>query len=56
LMSRIKDPVARRAQALRDLLALPQSTTKAIPYAEWPSGGPVVHVEDDLFALYSPFG
>jgi len=47
--NKIKHPVDRRAQALRDLLALPQSTSKAIPYAAWPSGGPVVHVESELF-------
>ena len=35
-------PLDRRKAALQKLLALPQSTSKAIPYAEWPSGGPVV--------------
>jgi structure-specific endonuclease subunit SLX1 len=35
-------PLDRRKAALQKLLALPQSTSKAIPYAEWPSGGPTV--------------
>jgi predicted GIY-YIG superfamily endonuclease len=35
-------PLERRQAALQRLLALPQSTSKAIPYAEWPSGGPVI--------------
>ena len=37
-----QSPLDRRKAALQKLLALPQSTSKAIPYAEWPSGGPVV--------------
>jgi structure-specific endonuclease subunit SLX1 len=35
-------PLERRQAALQRLLALPQSTSKAIPFAAWPSGGPVV--------------
>jgi predicted GIY-YIG superfamily endonuclease len=35
-------PLDRRKAALQKLLALPQSTSKAVPYAEWPSGGPTV--------------
>lgn len=35
-------PLDRRKAALQKLLALPQSTSKAIPYAEWSSGGPTV--------------
>lgn len=30
-------PVERRMEALRQLLALEQSTSKAVPYSEWPS-------------------
>jgi len=37
-----QSPLDRRKAALQKLLALPQSTSKAIPYAEWPSGGPTV--------------
>jgi predicted GIY-YIG superfamily endonuclease len=37
-----QSPVDRRKAALQKLLALPQSTSKAIPYAEWSSGGPTV--------------
>ena len=37
-----QSPVDRRKAALQKLLALPQSTSKAIPYVEWPSGGPTV--------------
>jgi structure-specific endonuclease subunit SLX1 len=35
-------PLERRKAALQKLLNLAQSTSKAIPYAAWPSGGPVV--------------
>jgi predicted GIY-YIG superfamily endonuclease len=35
-------PLERRQAALKRLLALPQSTSKAVPFAEWPSGGPVI--------------
>lgn len=35
-------PLERRQAALQKLLNLTQSTSKAVPYAEWPSGGPVV--------------
>jgi structure-specific endonuclease subunit SLX1 len=35
-------PLERRQAALQKLLSFPQSTSKAVPYAEWPSGGPVV--------------
>lgn len=31
------NPLERRVQALRDLLALERPTTKAIPYSEWPT-------------------
>lgn len=37
-----QSPLERRKAALQRLLSLPQSTSKAIPFAEWPSGGPVV--------------
>jgi structure-specific endonuclease subunit SLX1 len=37
-------PVERRMVALEQLLALERSTTKAIPYKEWPSP-PEVHIE-----------
>lgn len=40
-------PLDRRKAALQKLLALPQSTSKAIPYAEWPSGGPTVVWEQE---------
>ena len=35
-------PLERRQAALNKLINLKQSTSKAVPYAEWPSGGPVV--------------
>ena len=37
-------PLERRMKALKQLLELPQSTSKAIPYAEW-SVPPEVHCE-----------
>jgi structure-specific endonuclease subunit SLX1 len=38
------NPLERRIKALKNLLELPQSTSKAIPYTEWPSP-PEVHCE-----------
>ena len=38
------NPLERRIKALKNLLELPQSTSKAIPYAEW-STPPEVHCE-----------
>ena len=35
-------PLERRKAALQKLVNLTQSTSKAVPYAEWPSGGPVI--------------
>jgi structure-specific endonuclease subunit SLX1 len=44
-------PLERRMMALKDLLALPQSTLKAKPYTEWPSP-PEVHLETDDANIY----
>ena len=38
-------PLERRMIALQELLALPQSTSKAKPFAEWPAP-PQVHMEN----------
>ena len=40
--SATQTPLERRKSALQKLLELKQSTSKAIPYAAWPSGGPVI--------------
>jgi predicted GIY-YIG superfamily endonuclease len=40
------EPLERRIQALRMLLALERSTSKATPYAEWPTL-PQVNVESE---------
>ncbi len=40
------EPLERRMMALKDLLNLTQSTSKALPYSVWPSP-PVVHLETD---------
>jgi len=40
--STTQTPLERRKSALQKLLELKQSTSKAIPYAAWPSGGPVI--------------
>jgi structure-specific endonuclease subunit SLX1 len=40
------DPLERRIQALRMLLALERSTSKATPYSEWPTP-PQVNVESE---------
>jgi structure-specific endonuclease subunit SLX1 len=46
-------PLERRLRALKQLIELPQSTTKAIPYAEWNSL-PEVHCETlDAERIYS---
>jgi hypothetical protein len=36
------DPLERRLSALKTLLALERSTSKAVPYAEWPSPPQVI--------------
>ena len=43
-LPRHQKPLERRMQALQQLLSLPQSTTKAIPFASWPSP-PEIHFE-----------
>jgi predicted GIY-YIG superfamily endonuclease len=43
------EPLERRIQALRMLLALERSTSKATPYSEWPTP-PQVNVESDKVA------
>ena len=40
------NPLERRINALIELLNLPQSTSKAKPYSEWPTP-PEVHLETD---------
>ena len=44
-------PLERRILALKILLALPQSTSKAKPFAEWPAP-PEVHIETDDANIY----
>jgi len=44
-------PLERRMMALKQLLELPQSTSKAIPYSEWPFP-PEVHVEMEDANIY----
>ena len=46
------NPLERRIQALQTLLTLPQSTSKATPYAEW-TEPPKVHIECDEALTYS---
>jgi predicted GIY-YIG superfamily endonuclease len=41
-------PIKRRMNALKQLLGEKRSTSKAIPFDEWPMGGPRVVLEDDL--------
>lgn len=49
------NPLERRIQALKQLLQLPQSTSKAIPYTEWPTQ-PEVHCEiPDAERIYKGF-
>ena len=45
------NPLERRIMALKDLLELPQSTSKAKPYSEWPTP-PEVHIETDEAKIY----
>lgn len=45
------NPLERRMLALRDLLELKQSTSKALPYTEWASP-PEVHFECDSVKIY----
>lgn len=49
-------PLERRLKALKELLALPQATSKAIPFAEWPAP-PEVHLEtEDATRIYEGVG
>ena len=48
------NPLERRMNALRDLLALERPTSKAIPYVEW-SAPPKVHLETDNSKLFDVF-
>ena len=45
------NPLERRMNALRDLLALERPTSKAIAYSEWPAP-PVVNLETDESKSY----
>lgn len=45
------DPLERRMTALKTLLDLPQSTSKATPYAEWPEE-PKVNIETEMAETY----
>jgi len=46
-------PLERRFKALKELLSLDKSTSKAIPYNEWPEP-PNVHLEtDDANQIYN---
>jgi structure-specific endonuclease subunit SLX1 len=45
------NPLEKRMNALRDLLALERPTSKAIAYSEWPAP-PVVHLETDESKSY----
>jgi len=41
------EPILRRMKALKKLINLPQSTSKAVPYSEWESP-PLIHFECDI--------
>lgn len=45
------NPLKRRLEALKTLLNLPQSTSKAKPYSEWESP-PEVHLETEEAKMY----
>jgi predicted GIY-YIG superfamily endonuclease len=45
------NPLERRITALKQLLELPQSTSKAKPYNEWISP-PIVHIESQQAKIY----
>ena len=49
----MKNPLARRATALRQILAMERPTSKALAFVEWPSP-PVVNIEikDSIFGLH----
>lgn len=46
LMKKYKNPLERRINALKTLLSLGRSTTKAIPYSDWPLK-PEIHFESE---------
>jgi predicted GIY-YIG superfamily endonuclease len=49
-----QEPLKRRMLALKQLLELPQSTTKAKPYSEWTTP-PEVHFESEKAKKYECF-
>ena len=52
------DPLTKRIRALNQLLTLEQSTSKAVPYAEWPSPPRVIIESEKLKTesiLYSEY-
>lgn len=44
-------PLKRRMVALKELLSLEKSTSKATPYSEWPEP-PIIHLENDESKKY----
>ena len=48
-------PLEKRKSALSTLLSLERSTTKAIPYAEWPSLPRIVYPETEKLKEPEPF-
>lgn len=44
-------PIERRLEALKQLLSLEKSTTKAIPFSEWPLK-PEIHLEVEEAQIY----
>lgn len=47
-----RSPLARRMQSLKQLLALPQSTSKAVPYAQWPTQPSIVWESEEAKQLF----
>lgn len=48
LQSSVKEPLERRAKALKELISLERPTSKAKAYSEWPNP-PQIVIEDDEF-------
>lgn len=46
-------PLERRMMALKELLSLKQSTSKAIPFSEWPSPPEVIIEIEDVYNYYN---
>jgi len=52
IQKKTQDPLLKRMHALKELLALPQSTTHAVPYKDWPTPPEIVFGLPEAETMY----